>query len=163
MITLLVPIRSPNMDQAVAHAIQDFNQAAEQLVRVFKNTPEDRIAWSPSATARTPIQLVAHSAFSIGFIGEMLLGTPYPAKTMAEADAEFLEMEKSISTSEAALKLLQTRYIPAGVTYGKPIRGISGCSVRPRFRADATCDYVSDWSYARSHQSARVSADDIWR
>jgi hypothetical protein len=97
------------MDQVVAHAIQDFNQAAEQLVRVFKNTPEDRVAWSPSATARTPIQLVAHSAFSIGFIGEMLLGTPYPAKTMTEADAQFLEMEKGISTAEAALELLQAR------------------------------------------------------
>ena len=97
------------MDNTVRLAIQEFNQAAEQLVRVFKNTPEDRVAWSPSATARTPIQLVAHSAFSIGFIGEMLLGTPYPAKTMAEADAQFLEMEKSITTAEAALKLLQDR------------------------------------------------------
>ncbi len=97
------------MDNSVDAAIQDLNQAVDQLIGVFEKTPEDRVNWSPTVTSRTPVQLVVHSANSIGFIGAMLMGTPYPAKTMAEADAEFLVLEKKITTREEALQLLKAK------------------------------------------------------
>jgi hypothetical protein len=80
------------------------------LVRVLDNTPEDRINWSPAESARTPIQIVAHSAFALGYISDMLKGTPYPAPTTADADTNFLELEKAYVNREDVLGLLDVNY-----------------------------------------------------
>jgi hypothetical protein len=98
------------MEQAVNLAIQEANQLNERLLRNLAKTPDDRLNWSPTTTARTPLQLVAHCAFSMGFITTMLKGTPYPAKTTAQADGEFLELERDITTREQALSLWESRF-----------------------------------------------------
>ena len=98
------------MDNIIIATIADLTQAKDQLVRVLANTPDDRINWSPAETARTPIQIVAHCAFSLGFISDMLNGTPYPAKTMAVADAEFWQMEAAYTTRGDVLDLLDVNF-----------------------------------------------------
>ncbi|HEX5323616.1 MAG TPA: DinB family protein, partial [Capsulimonadaceae bacterium] len=98
------------MEQPAHLAIQEANQLNDRLLRNLAKTPDDRLNWSPAPTARTPLQLVAHCAFSLGFITTMLNGTPYPAKTMAQADAEFLEMEREVTTREQALALWESRF-----------------------------------------------------
>lgn len=98
------------MEQAANLAIQEANQLNDRLMRNLAKTPDDRLNWSPSPTARTPLHLVAHCAFSLGFITTMLEGAPYPAKTMAQADAEFLEMEREITTRGQALALWENRF-----------------------------------------------------
>ncbi|BDI32158.1 hypothetical protein CCAX7_42090 [Capsulimonas corticalis] len=98
------------MEQAAHLAIQDVHQLNGRLLRNLAKIPDDRLNWSPAPTARTPLQLVAHCAFSLGFIHTMLNGTPYPAKTTALADAEFLEMEREITTREQALSLWENRF-----------------------------------------------------
>ncbi len=40
----------------------------------------------------------------------MLQGTPYPAKTTADADAEFLVMEQEITSREQAIDLLEGKF-----------------------------------------------------
>ncbi|HLO98411.1 MAG TPA: DinB family protein [Fimbriimonas sp.] len=81
-----------------------------RLERVFANTPDDRVAWSPSPTARTPLGQVAHCANSLGFIATMLEGTPYGAPTTVEADKNFLELEKEVDTREKATELLNRNF-----------------------------------------------------
>jgi hypothetical protein len=98
------------MDNIIIATIADLTQAKDNLVRVLKNTPEDKINWSPAATARTPIQIVAHSAFALGHISDMLNGTPYPAPTTADADATFLEAEKAYTNRGDVLDLLDVNY-----------------------------------------------------
>ena len=85
--------------------IDELNQISNRLLRDFSKVPDDRLNWAPSATARTPLAIFAHCGFSLGFIGRTLEGTPYPAPTMEQADAEFLEMEKTVLTRERALQL----------------------------------------------------------
>jgi DinB superfamily len=81
-----------------------------RLERVFGNTPNDRLAWAPSPTARTPLGQIAHCANSLGFITKMLQGTPYDAPTPAEADVRFLELEKEVDTREKAKELLNRNF-----------------------------------------------------
>lgn len=81
-----------------------------RIERVLANTPDDKLNWSPSETARTPLQIYAHCGFSLGFITTMLEGTKFGKPTMAEADAEFLEMEKGITTREEAVALFQKNF-----------------------------------------------------
>ncbi len=83
-------------------------------MRAFAKVPEDRLHWSPSPTARSPLAIVAHCALSLGFIGELLAGTPYAAPTTAQADAEHLQRERTITTRAQALDLWNanlTRFI----------------------------------------------------
>lgn len=81
-----------------------------RLERAFANTPDDRLKWSPSPTARTPLGQVAHCANSLGFIATMLEGTPYDAPTTADADRNFLELEKAVDTREKATELLNRNF-----------------------------------------------------
>ena len=98
------------MNPQIESAINDLSNAKDLMVRALANTPDDRINWSPGGTARTAIQIVAHSGFSLGFISTMLKGTPYPTPTMAEADAEFLEMERVFTTREQVQEHLEKNY-----------------------------------------------------
>ena len=98
------------MENLIESVIADLTQAKDQLIRVLDNTPDDRINWSPAPTARTPIQIVAHCGFSLGFMSDMFDGTPYPAPTMAEADAEFWEIEREFTTRAKVLDHLESNY-----------------------------------------------------
>lgn len=98
------------MHPQIESAINDLTNAKDLMIQALANTPEDKVSWSPGGTARNAIQIVAHSAFALGFISTMLEGTPYPAPTTAEADANFIEMEKPYQTREQVLELLNQKY-----------------------------------------------------
>ena len=98
------------MDNVIISTIADLTQAKDNLVRVLENTPEDKINWSPAETARTPIQVVAHSAFALGHISDLLNGSPFPASTKAEADKCFIEAEKAYTNRGDVLDLLDVNY-----------------------------------------------------
>lgn len=91
----------------VGQVKQTFLYTKESLMKSLRTTPDDRINWSPSATSRTPVQLVAHSAAAIENIRTQLAGTPFPIKTTVEADETFRESEREITTREQALEMLE--------------------------------------------------------
>lgn len=83
-----------------------FKMSLDRVHRILEKTPDDRLLWSPAPSARTPLAQVAHIANSIHHIHTAMQGTRYATPTREEADAEFLAMEKTITTREAALDLL---------------------------------------------------------
>jgi len=93
--------------ETVERAKADLLQAKEQLSRALSTTPDERINWSPCATARTPVQQVAHAANAIKSIHEMLCGRTFQAKTTAEADKSFREWEQQFTTREPVIQLLE--------------------------------------------------------
>ena len=95
-------MESPRVQVARAR----FENSKEQLLRVVEGVPEERLAWTPSTTARTTVELVAHTAWAIGSIHLMYTGTPFPAPSMEAADIEFREWESKV-TYEQALALLE--------------------------------------------------------
>jgi hypothetical protein len=86
---------------------QEFLRAKDRVVRLLKTTPDDRINWSPSPTARTPVQIVAHVAEAIKNIHGMLDGRPFPITNTEEADKYFREMEKRFNSREQVLACLE--------------------------------------------------------
>lgn len=95
------------MSEMIERTKNDFLQAKATLERALATTPDDRINWSPAPTARTPIQLVAHAAWSLGSMHEMLQGRTYAVPTTEQADKEFREWEGHFSTREKVLSLLE--------------------------------------------------------
>jgi hypothetical protein len=80
--------------------------SVDRIKRILEGTPDDRLLWSPAPTARTPLAQVVHAATSIHHIHTAMMGTRFASATTAEADAEFLEIERGISSRAAALALL---------------------------------------------------------
>ena len=97
------------MDNAIAHTKQELDRACLRLEHLFELTPDDRIHWSPSPTARTPIQLITHSASALEGIQKMVGGEPFPYKNLADADADWRQMEKQVNSRSEALALLHEK------------------------------------------------------
>ena len=76
------------------------------MKRILESTPDERLLWSPSPTARTPLAQVVHAATSLHHIHNAMMGTRYATPTREEADAEFLALEQKVTTREEALVLL---------------------------------------------------------
>lgn len=97
-----------NAQDQIATAAADFRQARAILERSLETTPDDRIAWSPAPTARTPLELVAHAADSVRHLHNTFRGIKFGPPTSAEGDRSFREWEAGFTTREAALDVLET-------------------------------------------------------
>ena len=93
--------------ETIEKAKQTFLQEKERLVLGLSTTPDERLNWSPSETARTPIQIVAHAAYVIGSLNRTLDGDTFSIPTTAEADRSFREFERDFTTRDQALELLE--------------------------------------------------------
>jgi hypothetical protein len=95
------------MEDIISQTKAEFIRAKERMAHVLAATPDDRINWSPSSTARTPLQQVAHGALAIAGIQGMMAGKPFPYASIAEADAAWRCDEKEFTTREQVLALLE--------------------------------------------------------
>ena len=95
------------MNHSVDAAKSEFLRAKDRIVRALETTPDDRINWSPSMTARTAIDQVAHVALSIPGIQGWLSGEPFPFKDVQELDTFSRTQEESFLTRESVLSLLE--------------------------------------------------------
>ena len=94
--------------QIVDAAKAEFLRAKGRLISGLSNTPDDKVMWSPSETARTPLDQVSHCGMSISGMQGWLDGNPFPFKDMVELDNFCQTEEKKITTRQQALDLLET-------------------------------------------------------
>jgi hypothetical protein len=94
------------MEDTLGQTKAEFLRAKERMAHALATTPDDKINWSPSPTARTPLQLVAHGAMAITSIQNMLAGKPFPYAGPAELDTATRHAEKEYTTRAQVLGLL---------------------------------------------------------
>ena len=85
----------------------EFLQAKARLEHGLATTPDDRLRWSPSPSARTPLEQVAHAAFSVGHMLGNLEGRTFEEPTTDDAQRRHRADDATITTREAALALLE--------------------------------------------------------
>lgn len=95
------------MSDAIQIAKQDFEQSRARMLGLLGNTPDDRLNWSPSPTARTPLAIVAHAAISIHHITEMLKGRPFGVPSSAVADKYFRQEEAKFTSRADVVALFE--------------------------------------------------------
>ncbi len=95
------------MQDTISQTKAQFIRTKERMAHALATTPDDKLQWSPSPTARTPLQQAAHAAMSIPAIQDMLLGKPFPYASTAEYDAVLRIAEKELTTREQVLGLLE--------------------------------------------------------
>ena len=103
-----VGIVSP-MIPSVENTKSEFLATKARLLRTLDATPDDRLNWSPSETARSPIQLVAHCANSIEWLSTSFAGKPMPKHSTAEFDAIHMARDKEFRTREQVVSHLEAQ------------------------------------------------------
>lgn len=94
------------MENIIDDVKAEFNRAKDRITRDLTTTPDDKINWSPTESARTPIQLVAHAALGTTGITGMLAGKPFPFSNMQEMDTASRQAEKEFTSREQVLAFL---------------------------------------------------------
>jgi len=94
-------------EDIVTQAKAEYLRAKARLLVAFNTTPDDKLNWSPSASARTPVELVAHSASAVTLIQSVICGEPWPYASLTEADAAFRAADKPFKTREQATRYLE--------------------------------------------------------
>ena len=95
------------MENSVTQAKAEFLRAQGRIAQALGTTPDDKINGSPSLSARTPVQLVAHAAMGTSLVQGMLEAKPFPYASAAEYDAASRKAEKEYTTRAQALGLLE--------------------------------------------------------
>ena len=95
------------MEDVISQTKAELIRAKERMMHALATTPDDKIQWSPSPTARTPVQLVGHAAGGISGIQNMLVGKPFPYPSIAEFDTAMRTAEQEFTTREQALDRLE--------------------------------------------------------
>jgi hypothetical protein len=93
--------------EAIERAKAEFLGAKGRLMHALATTPDERLNWSPSPTARTPIQQVAHAAIAIKNLNDTLDGRTFPVPVGNVADAGFRQEERAFTTREEVIDLLE--------------------------------------------------------
>ena len=95
------------MEDTISQTKAEFIRAKDRITHTLATTPDDKLNWAPSATARTPIQQVAHAANGISGIQGMLVGKPFPFTSLSEFDAAMRADEKEYTSRDRVLSLLE--------------------------------------------------------
>lgn len=78
----------------------------DRMLELLAATPDDRLNWRPSPSARSIIEVVAHSAMALRNIATQMRGTAFVTPTSAEANRQFREHDAQFtSREEVAAKL----------------------------------------------------------
>ena len=97
----------PTVQETTEQAKAAYLHSTAQLRSAFAYISEEKLNWSPSPTARTPVQIVAHAAQAVNFIHQQMSGVPFRHKTTAEADAAFRDWERQFDSREQVIGLLE--------------------------------------------------------
>lgn len=94
------------MEDIVSQTKAEYQRSRERLVKLLGVTPADKLNWSPSPQARTPIQLAAHSAMAVDGILQMLTGEGSGEGIVAEIDSYLRKEEQQYTTVEQVTAVL---------------------------------------------------------
>ncbi len=95
------------MQAQIDQAKAEFIRAIEGLKHALATTPDDRLNWSPSETARSPLQVAAHIAIGGTDMLGNLTGNTFPIQTTEEAERYHRERDSKPRSREEVDKLLE--------------------------------------------------------
>jgi hypothetical protein len=97
-----------SLTDLIAEPKRNTEGAKAQLLKTFEFVPEDKLDWSPSATARTALQIVAHCGAANGAFAAMIRGEGWALSfDPNEAWAQIRAGGSDVTTREGAVKSVE--------------------------------------------------------
>jgi uncharacterized damage-inducible protein DinB len=94
--------------QVVERAKGAFLNAKHGLLRALETTPDDRLNWRPSETARSPLHVAGHAAFAIDSMLGNMTGNTFPLETTDLAETYFRDLEQAFTSRGQVTELLES-------------------------------------------------------
>ncbi|NLC58550.1 MAG: DinB family protein [Armatimonadetes bacterium] len=91
------------MENPVAAVKEQTRMAKERLLKTFSFVPEEKLTWSPSPTAKSALQILAHTGTSNQSLAALLRGEPGGAEEHERLHAA----EAAITTRAQAVQLIE--------------------------------------------------------
>ena len=96
------------LPELVAQAKEGAEQAKARLLRTFEFVPEDKLRWSPSSSARTALQIVAHCGLGNRAFAAIIRGEEMPLSgTPQEAAVQIRASDVNPATREEAVAMVE--------------------------------------------------------
>lgn len=121
------------MEGMIEAAKKNTKANLDRLLRTFSFVPDDRQTWSPSPTAKSAVQIVAHCAVSNGAFAKIIAGFQFSPASPQEIFAAMEVEEKKLNTAEAAREALIKSVEPVYEALDKLTPEQIGAKVRTPF------------------------------
>ena len=94
-------------DEFRTRAAADFAMARGGLEHALRHVPADRLNWSPSPSARTPLEIAGHAAKAVRNMLGNMTGETFAVPTPDAAEQLFREEDKGYRDLQTVLTMLQ--------------------------------------------------------
>lgn len=95
-------------ESQIASYKEAVSSAKEQLLKTFAFVPDEKLTWSPSATARSPIQIVAHCGLANEAFATVIGGGELPVSGSAEeASAAIRAAGRDVTGRDEAVRMVE--------------------------------------------------------
>lgn len=94
-------------DEFRARAAADFEMARGGMEHALRHVPAERLDWSPSPTARTPLEIAGHAAQAVRNMLGNMKGETFSVPTPDAAEELFREEDKRYRNLETVRDMLQ--------------------------------------------------------
>jgi len=95
------------MTDLVQHAKGLADSARDALLKTLMSVPDEKLTWSPSATARSALGIAAHAGVSNRAFAGIIRGKGMPDLPMDELVQQMVAAEAAITSREQAVGLIQ--------------------------------------------------------
>ena len=95
------------MNPTIEQAKQTLDRTSARLLNTFAAVPDDKLTWSPSPSAKSPLQLVAHCSFANHGMSGIVSGAWTEEPDMEQIQAMSREHESKITSRAQAIADLQ--------------------------------------------------------
>ena len=159
-----------HQQETIERAKADFARAKQELLTALSSTPDERLDWSPSPSARTPLQQVAHAASALKSIHEMLNGHTFGVNSTDSADESFREHDAQFTSREEVVHLLEEnsaayeRFLDALApeSLGRTIDLPFGQGRAPLTEALFFAPGHTNWHTAQINYIQTIYGDQVW-
>ena len=105
----MTTMTKPDVSEMVAQSKKAAESGKARLLKVFEFVPDDKLTWSPSPHARTPIQIVAHCGVANGAFATILRGEKLRLpKDPVEAAALIRKGGSDVTSREVAIQIVES-------------------------------------------------------
>ncbi|HLJ53794.1 MAG TPA: DinB family protein [Chthonomonadaceae bacterium] len=95
------------MEGMIEMSKQSAVRGMERFLKTFEAVPDDKVNWSPSPSAKTPLQIAAHAACTAGNFAVLFREGRFPAMDIGQFMAHMKETESRVTTREQAVALFR--------------------------------------------------------
>ncbi|MCW5939384.1 MAG: DinB family protein [Fimbriimonadaceae bacterium] len=93
--------------ETVVRTKAELDESVGRMLALMDATPDDKLFWNPSPSARSIGEIAAHAAHALENITSQMRGEPFPIPTSSDANRMFREHDRAFTDRQEVRRLLE--------------------------------------------------------